>query len=202
VEEIASLVRYAPGGKANRTVAFISPHAGAGTTTCAANLAKYLADVVGAKVLLVDANLRHPSVHELAGVEQQTGLTELLTDSLPLSKATKPTTQPRLQVLTSGVVVDNAYRLLVPEALQEKLLDAASDYDFIILDCAPVNPYFESLGVAALCDGVLLVIEGEKTRRQPAEMAKSRLEQTNSKLLGVVMNKRKFYIPNSIYQRL
>ncbi len=75
-------------------------------------------------------------------------------------------------------------------------------YDFVILDAPPIHGFAETRVLCPKVDGVILVIESGKTRRQVAFSAKKQLEKAGAKLLGVVVNKRKYYIPEFIYRRL
>lgn len=202
-KQLANLVQLLPASNNRlRTLALVSSSPGEGTSTCTANLAKYLASPLGAKVLLVDCNLHHPSVHEIAGVKQESGLTDLLRGEVDLARAAKATRLSTLFVLTSGVGTADPALALDGPLLQERLLNESRGYDFVIFDCPPVNVYHEATNAAALCDGVLLVVEGEKTRRQSAQSAKAHLSKANCRILGVFMNKRKFYIPQALYKRI
>ncbi len=201
-KQLANLVQLLPSSQDRlRTLALVSSNQGEGTSTCTANLAKYLAASVAARVLLVDCNLHHPSVHEMAGVAKENGLIDLLKGEIDLDRAAKPTPIPRLFVLTSG---ENGGSVVPLDGrlLRDRLLSQTVGYDFVLFDCPPINVYLEATNAAALCDGVILVVEGEKTRRQAAQSAKAQLSQANCKILGVFMNKRKFYIPQAIYERL
>lgn len=202
--QLAKLVQHFPAAQPARprTVALMSSNRREGTTTCTVNLARYLAESWPARVLMVDANLRHPALHLIAGVENHGGLTELLQGDIELEPAIKTTALPHLFVLTSGGPAVHPNQLLTVPALEERLLRGARSFDFVIFDCAPVNFYAEATSVAASCDGVVLVVEAGRTRRQAAQKAKTLLRQASCNVLGVFMNKRKFHIPKFIYDRL
>lgn len=201
--QLANLVQLLPAARQRlRTLALVSANEGEGTSTCVANLAKHLADQVRARVLMIDCNLYHPMLHELAGADNDEGLTDVISGAIELPSAIKQTRVPTLSLVSSGKAVVYPSLVLEPALLRERLMDRIAGFDFVLLDCPPVNSHFESARLAALCDGVILVVEGEKTRRQAAQNAKAQLNQARCKLLGVFMNKRKMYIPKPIYDRL
>jgi capsular exopolysaccharide synthesis family protein len=202
-DQLGNLVQHLPVHKARlRSLALVSTNRGEGTSTCTVNLAKYMAETFGSRVLIVDANLRHPTLHELTGVEREGGLAEILNGDIELEAAMKKTIVPTLFVVTAGSESQHVNRLLDAAVLEERLLRESQGFDFVVFDCPPVNVYLEATNVARLCDSVILVVEGEKTRRQAAKRALDQLTRASCRTLGVFMNKRKFYIPKLIYDRL
>ena len=202
-DQLAHLNKYLPESRERpRILAFVSSNPGEGTSTCIANFARYVAEHLERSVLLIDGNLRTPGLHDAAGVPRRNGLAELLGGAIELSDAVKRTSVPNLSLITSGENGESPQRLLDRALIQERLLNQARGYDYLLLDCPPVNRYSESTVLASLCDGVVLVVLGESTRREVAARAKQDLLDAKCRLLGVFMNKRKFYIPKSLYQRL
>jgi capsular exopolysaccharide synthesis family protein len=185
-----------------RSIAFVGSGRSEGTTTCVANMASYLVNR-RSRVLMVDANLHHPSLHAIAGVDRDTGLLELLSGEIDLRSALKAAGPYGLSVLTSGAATeDGATALIVPSVFQDRLLSHTREFDFVLVDCPAVNAYEEAAMTAATCDAVVLVIEGGKTLREEAHASKALLMRAHCRVLGVVMNKRKFYVPKFLYDRL
>jgi Mrp family chromosome partitioning ATPase len=151
--------------------------------------------------LIVDANTHDPALHRLSGVEQAGGVQEILDHGLSAEQAVKPTTVSGLFVITSGDS-NGGDGQIAPAVLQQKILATACDYNYILLDCPAVNAYEGTASIAALCDAVILVIEGGRTLRQSAKAAKQLLVRANCNILGVFINKRRFYIPQFLYDRL
>lgn len=202
-DQLAHLNKYLPeSGERPRRLAFVSSNPGEGTSTCVANFARYLAGHLERSVLLVDGNLRTPSLHDAAGVPKRNGLGELLGGAIELSDAVKQTSVRNLSLITSGENGETPQRLLDRDSIRERLLNHTRGYDYVLLDCPPVNRFSESTVLASLCDGVVLVVLGESTRREAAARAKQDLLDAKCRLLGVFMNKRKFYIPKALYRRL
>jgi capsular exopolysaccharide synthesis family protein len=188
--------------RALRTIALVGSGRREGTSTCTASLGAYLASR-HARVLMVDVNPHNPALHEYAGVDIEKGLAELLDGSISITSAVKATAIPNLFVLPSGYRSQfSTNGLVLPAALRERVLNWVLDYDYVLLDCPAVNEYHDAAAAAALCDGAILVIEGGRTQRRAAQAAKLALSRANCNVIGVFLNKRKFYIPQFLYDRL
>jgi Mrp family chromosome partitioning ATPase len=185
-----------------RIVGFASPGRGEGTSTCVAALGVYLASRHGA-LLVVDANHHSPTLHAIAGVDERPGLAELVAGEIDLAKAAQPTGLPELFVLASGDQ-DRARRNGMPVrgALQPRLRECAARFEIVLVDCPAVNPYGDAASIAAACDAVVLVVDGSRTKREAAQAAKAMLTRANCSIAGAFMNRRQFYIPQFLYDRL
>ena len=185
-----------------RTVAFVASGHGEGTTTSLANVGAYLARH-HARVLMIDANQQRPALHTIARVTRDPGLLEVMTGEIDLKTAIQPTAVQTLFVLSSGDperVSPN--RLLLPSALRERVLSRANDFDFVLVDCPAVNAHEEAAVTAATCDAVIMVVEAGRTLREQAQASKALLMRAHARILGVFMNKRKYYVPQFLYDRL
>lgn len=183
-----------------RTIAFASAARGLGTSTCVASLGRYLASR-RAKVLMIDANFHSPTLHALAGVDQENGLSDVIAGGADVAETIKPTPVPGLFVVTSGGW-PQADRLLPAAALRQHVLCRTSEYDYVLLDCPAVNAHEDAGLTAATCDGVILVIEAARTSREAAQASKALLARAQCTILGVFMNRRQFYVPKFLYDRL
>jgi len=183
-----------------RIIALISPGRREGTTSCTVSLGRYLAGRRG-RVLMIDANSHDPALHDVSGVEQGGGVHEVFDGELALERAVKPTSVQGLFVMTSGHA-DAGNGQVLPSLMREKILNSACEYDFVLVDCPAVNVYEGSASIAALCEGVIMVVQGGRTLRQAAKAAKQLLQRANCNLLGVFINRRKYYIPQFLYERL
>ena len=203
VEQLGFLIQQFPVARQRlRSLALVSASREEGTTTCTANLSKFVTETSDSTVLMVDANLHHPALHQLAGVDQRSGLAEILQGTCTLEDAVQETRVRHLSIVTSGASERPTSHLLATSALERGVLQPAEEFDLVVFDCPAVNPYLEAASVAALCDGVILVVQGGVTRREVAQSAKALLERAGCKLLGVFMNRRKYYVPKAIYDRL
>jgi non-specific protein-tyrosine kinase len=185
-----------------RIIGFASPGRGEGTSTCLAALGVYLASRHDG-VLAIDANHHNPALHAIAGVAQSPGLAELLAADLELGRALQPTALPALFVIASGAVGSGrSGGRLSPAALHERLVECAARFDMVLVDCPAVNAYGDAASIAAVCDAVVLVVDAGRTRREAAQASKALLERANCLVVGAFMNRRRFYIPQFLYDRL
>ncbi len=164
-----------------------SPDSGDGKSTTAANLAIVLAQQ-GKQVLLVDTDLRKPSVHYAFKVSNLTGLTNILTREITLNEGIKSTVIPDLFVLTSGQIPPNPSELLGTKCMELLMEEMKNQFDYVVFDTPPILAVTDAQIIANKCDGVVLVVASGKTHRDKALKAKELLAKAKSHLLGVVVN--------------
>ena len=170
-----------------KTIMVTSPDFSEGKSTTAANLAIVLAQQ-GKHVLLVDTDLRKPSVHFTFNVSNILGLTNILTKEITLDRGTLKTGVLNLEILTSGPIPRNPSELLHSNAMDVVLRKLKNIYDYIIFDTPPVLDVTDAQIMANQCDGVIMVIASGKTNKDRALEAKGILEKAQSELLGVIVN--------------
>lgn len=164
---------------------------GEGKTVTAVNTAVTLAQL-GARTLLIDADLRGAGCHRVLAVDNYLGLTEVLTGSRELhDEVIQLTEVENLHILTSGSVPPNPAELLGSKKMAETLIHLREHYEYIVIDSSPVLPASGSLRLAKLADGVVVVANGVTTPRQQVRSACARLGYARAKILGVVLNKMK-----------
>lgn len=173
--------------KRHAVIQVTSPESGDGKTTMAANLALAMAQS-GKSVLLVDADLRRPTVHQLFGVSQEIGLADILTGEIDSPNAVRETIVPGLSLLTSGATPENPAELLASSRLDELLGRLGKEFDFVLVDTPPLLAVSDASIVARRMDGVVLVLRIAKNRRQSAQRATELLEALDVSVLGVVAN--------------
>ena len=159
-----------------------------GKSTTAVNLAVTLSDA-GARVLLVDADLRRPSLHRVLGIEGAVGLSTVLSGRVSLADATQPWRSASLQVLASGGVPPNPTHL-VGSAAMDRLLAAARDaFDAVVIDSPPLVPVTDAALLAAKADGALVVVDTRRTHRATLATAIGNLHLARAEVVGVVLNR-------------
>ena len=158
-----------------------------GKTTTAINLATSLAQM-GQRVLLVDADLRRPSLHRSFNLAATPGLSNFLVGKAELSAVLKKTPIEGLQVLVSGPIPPMPAELLGSHRMGELLDQLRPQFDTVLLDTPPVVAVTDATLLATMADGVLLVVSCGKTTREQAKVALLTLEKAGIKPLGVVMN--------------
>ncbi|GAA0486613.1 CpsD/CapB family tyrosine-protein kinase [Salinibacillus aidingensis] len=172
------------------------PSEGKSLTT--ANVAVVFAQQ-GKKVLLVDADLRKPTVHYTFQVDNTTGLSNYLIGDADLESTTSQTEVPNLDVATCGPIPPNPSEILSSKRMQQYIAEAKEAYDIVIFDTPPVLAVTDPSILAKECDGVLLVVRSKITEHEAAEKSKEQLEQVQARILGVVLNDREVKESNYYY---
>lgn len=171
---------------------------GEGKSTTVANLAVVFAQQ-GKRVLLVDADLRKPTVHYTFNQTNTFGLTSVLTKQMTLEKAVSDTEEKNLYVLTSGPIPPNPAELLSSRAMEQFFHDTQDLFDIILFDTPPVLAVTDAQILANKCEGTILVVSSGKTEKELVVKAKELLDSAQSKLLGVVLNNKKLQNNNYYY---
>ena len=195
------LIRHANPERKITTLLLSSSKAGEGTSTVLRTFAITLASS-GDRVLVVDANLRNPTLHSLFNVEKKNGLTELLINRNTLPDAIKKTQIKHLSIITSGIPHSNPSSVLDSSSLASVIEQMKEHYDWILFDSPPINACNDSSTLASKMDGAVMVVQAENTRWEVAQRARERIESDKVKILGVVLNRRKMYIPDWAYKLL
>ncbi|MEH7440217.1 CpsD/CapB family tyrosine-protein kinase [Neobacillus drentensis] len=195
---IRTNIQYSSVDQEVKTLLVTSSGPGEGKSTTVANLAVVFAQQ-GKKVLLVDADLRKPTVHYTFNQTNRFGLTSVLTKQVSLENAVVDTEEKNLFVLTSGPVPPNPAELLSSHAMEQLLKDAQQVFDLILFDTPPILVVTDAQILANKCKGTLLVVSSEVTEKERAVKAKELLEAAQGKLLGVVLNNKKVQDTNSYY---
>ncbi|MCR2823809.1 CpsD/CapB family tyrosine-protein kinase [Lederbergia panacisoli] len=173
-----------------RTIMVTSSGPAEGKSTTAANLAVVFAQQ-GKRVLLVDADMRKPTVHYTFGMNNAYGLTNILTRQMELTEAVKTTDLSTLDILSSGPIPPNPAELLSGKGMGGFFINAKEEYDTIVFDTPPVLAVTDAQVLANKCDGTILVISSGKTEIESAQKTKDLLMSAKAKVLGVVLNNKK-----------
>jgi len=162
------------------------PHEGKSMT--ALNLAVATA-LSGEKVILVDCDLRRPSLHRLLGIPNNIGFSNVVMGTHSLREAIQDTRIPGLQVITGGTIPPNPFKLLKSKAAKSCLQQISELADFVVIDTPPVLVMADAQVAASLADASLLVISSKDARRKEAVRTSTVLAQTGTEVLGIVLNK-------------
>jgi protein-tyrosine kinase len=173
-----------------RSIMITSASPSEGKSTTVANLAIVFAQQ-NKKVLLIDADLRRPTVHYTFRTENLRGLTNVLTGQASLDGVVSPTEVPNLEVLTCGPIPPNPAELLSSNAMTNLLEQAKEQYDMVIIDTPPVLAVTDGQVLANKTDGVVLVVKSGQTEVEAAIKAKELLLNAKGKLLGTILNYKK-----------
>lgn len=173
-----------------RSIMVTSSGPGEGKSTTTANLAVVFAQQ-GKSVLLVDADLRKPTVHYTFKLNNILGLTSILTNQTTLKEAVSKADESSLYILSSGPVPPNPSELLGSKAMKSFMKEALEEFDLIIFDTPPVLAVTDAQILGNLCNGSVLVVSSGKTEKESLLKTKEILTNSNGKLLGVVLNNKK-----------
>lgn len=171
-----------------KTLMITSTQTGEGKTTTISNLAVTYAQE-GKRVLLVDADMRKPSLHRVFSVPNHQGLSTLLTGHTSVQDSIQETIVSNLSLLPSGPVPANPAELMDSAVMRELLEQLKPEYDVILLDTPSVLSVSDSVIVSALCDGVVMIVASGKVRKDHLKKAKEQLDHVNANMLGIVINK-------------
>jgi len=165
-----------------------SPEMGDGKTVVAANLAVATAHG-GQRTLLIDADLRRPRAHEVLGVADQPGLSELLLGKVRPDPESWATDIPNLYFLPAGVVDQPPPELLGSQRMVQLLEFLRKHFDVIVIDSPPVLAVTDSVLLAQLCEATLMVISAGRTDAKALDIARQTLESVNVSIAGVIFNR-------------
>jgi capsular exopolysaccharide synthesis family protein len=170
-----------------RVVLLTSPSPGEGKTLTTLNLAIALAQDSN-KVLVIDADLRKGCCHSRLGLQNRFGLSDVLTRNPSLDGIIQKTSVDGLSLISRGSSHTNPSDLLRSNRMRAMLTQLRETYDFILLDTPPVIAVSDAAVLSSLCDGILLVLHGQKTTTPSAQLALERLQMVRAPVLGVILN--------------
>lgn len=159
-----------------------------GKTVVATNLATSIAEA-GQRVLLIDADLRRPRVHQVFGLPQEPGLSNLLIGAAKASDVVRNSRTPALRVITAGRIPPNPAELLGSRRFREFLEMLRETFDWVVLDSPPVLAVTDAPIVAHLSSGVVFVVSAGATARNNARTALEQLYRVRAQVFGAVLNK-------------
>jgi len=173
--------------RALKTLVITSAGVSEGKSTTLANLAVVSAQA-GRRIILVDADLRRPMLHQVFGLANDAGLTTMMMDDAALaSPPLNQTGVDGLSVLTSGPLPPNPAEVMGSRRMEEIIAALAERADQVLFDTPPVVAVTDAAVLATKADGVVLVISAGHTRRDHARTAVQRLQQINARLVGAVL---------------
>ncbi|MBC7632320.1 polysaccharide biosynthesis tyrosine autokinase [Aeromicrobium sp.] len=176
------------GGDAATSVVITSSVPGEGKTTTAINLAASLAEQ-GDRVLLVDADLRRPSVAESTGLEGSVGLSTILIGKVDLGNAIQHWGDTTLDVLTSGAIPPNPLNLIDSQAMLDLIEKANASYDFVVIDSPPLLSVVDAAVLSHQCDGPLVVAAAGRTKRRQVATALEALTVAGVSPIGMILTR-------------
>ncbi len=185
---VRTAVDYATKGNVRKILQITSCQPGEGKSTTSVALAADFARV-GRRVLLIDCDLRRPSIHRQLEIPNKTGLMDVLTGDAKLADVVQKFGPENLYVLTLGPKPSNPVQILSGEIFQNFVESAAKDYDVVIIDSPPVMGMADAQLIARTADATVLIIEAGRSHFGQAKLAVRKVEEAGTKVIGVVMTK-------------
>ncbi|HIO92644.1 MAG TPA: polysaccharide biosynthesis tyrosine autokinase [Leucothrix mucor] len=188
IRSLRTSLRFSTQEGAPKSMFITSSAAGEGKSTVALNLATAYAQA-GNRILLIDADLRNPTLHKLFRLENYRGLTNYLAGGGSSSDIYHPTMIKNLDVITSGPIPPDPVELLSGKRMGTLLSNSSADFDYIIIDGPPVLGLADALVISGLCDATILTVEAGKTRKVTLMKSLKRLERAHSNLVGLLFTR-------------
>jgi len=204
-DEIAKLAQrlflLSGDGAAPRAVVFCGIERSSGTSWICAKVARAVAAQGAKLVCAVDVNLRAPALHTYLRVANRSGLADAVRQTGPIRSFLERGPGGNLWVLPVGLDA-NPGVILSSQRFRERVNELRAEFDYVIFDAPSITQSGDAALIGQLLDGVVLVVGANSTRRETARKAKESLDAANVRLLGTVLNKRTFPIPEALYRRL
>jgi capsular exopolysaccharide synthesis family protein len=185
---IRTNVLFASADVGSKSIVVTSTSPGEGKTLVSTNLATSMA-MAGQRVLLIDADMRRPKVHETFELAQEPGLSNFLVGDTKASEAVRRTPVKNLWVMPAGKHPPNPAELLGSRMFKDFLTSLGEHFDYVILDSPPVMAVTDACVVSNLATGVVFVVGAEMTSRGAAKAAVDQLDSAKSKHVGAILNR-------------
>lgn len=183
---IKTNIKYSSADKHKKVILVTSTEAGEGKSTISSNLALSLSQD-NKKIVIVDGDLRKPSIHKQFRISGSVGLTEVLIGEQSLSSV-KYKINPYLDAITSGHIPPNPAELLASEEMEKLIKNLKEEYDYVIIDTNPIGLVADAQILSSKVDGVILVARYEKTKKENLLNCKKMIDQVGGNTIGVVLN--------------
>ncbi|MGH4119871.1 CpsD/CapB family tyrosine-protein kinase [Clostridium sp.] len=181
-------IQFSSLDKEIRSIVVTSSGPGEGKSTVMANLALTMAES-GKKVILLDCDLRKPTIHKKIGITNTTGLTNILVQNVKKQECIFKTTIDNLYVLTSGPIPPNPAELLGTKKMRDFIEELKGEFDLVLIDAPPVLAVTDAQILSTIADGVIFVASYGEAQKNAVIDAKLSIDKVGGKVLGIVFNK-------------
>ncbi|GAA0861349.1 CpsD/CapB family tyrosine-protein kinase [Paraclostridium tenue] len=186
---IRTNIQFSSIDKKIKTILVTSSKQDEGKSTVISNMAVSFAALEEKKVLIIDADLRNPSVHRKFSLTNTYGLTEILIGEKNFKQVVQNTKINNLQILAAGKMPPNPSEMLISKKMKEFIKTLEEIYDYIFIDTPPIGIITDAGAIANYSDATILVVGSRETDIEMAKMTKEKLEKVKANIIGVVLNK-------------
>ncbi|MFH2138083.1 MAG: CpsD/CapB family tyrosine-protein kinase [Candidatus Omnitrophota bacterium] len=205
VEQYRSIRTYInslKGENLARSIVISSANRFEGKTITSINLAIVMAEERGKRVVLVNADFRFPAVEKLLNISDSSGLSEYLQDKITLDEALSKADIKGVTVLPSGRLPLKPAELLAGQKMKDLIEALEKRFDYVLIDTPAIIPVADVRILGSLVDGVILVVQASRTRREVVLRVQEQLNSLKARLLGVVLSNVEYHIPEYIHRHL
>lgn len=188
LRSVRTAVIFSSAADGARSLMVTSTAPSEGKTVMSSNLGLALAQAE-LRTLVIDGDMRRPRIHEVFGVDQEPGLSNVLVGTASLEQAIRATDSPFLAVLPAGHVPPNPAELLSSPRYRRLIEELGTQYDWIVVDAPPVMAVTDAAVVSHSVSGVVFVVGAEMIPRRTAQNAIEQLTQAQAKIIGIVLNR-------------
>ncbi|MGL6106529.1 CpsD/CapB family tyrosine-protein kinase [Romboutsia sp.] len=189
--EIRTNIEHYNAEKKIKTILITSTSNREGKTIVASNLAISFA-YINKKVLIIDCDLRKPSIYEYFDVINEQGIIDILLDKNKIEECIKKTNIDNLDILTTGSIPINPPELLSSPKIKEIIENVKNIYDYIFIDTSPIGCVIDANIIVEHTDGVIFVVSSNEINRSEIKIAEEKLKNIGANVIGVILNKYKF----------
>ncbi len=180
-------ILYMGADGSNRVIQIDSACSSEGKTTICCNLAVSLGQT-NKKVVVVDLDFRRPNAHKVFGLSKTNGISEYMLGTLGFKDIIKHTSYENVDLITGGENVYNSSLILVSDTFKEMIASLRKEYDYVLLDCAPILTISDYIHISKVSDGVLFVVAHASTSKTNVADAIKELRRNDIKILGSVFS--------------
>ena len=187
IRSVRTNIQFSGVDKENKIISVTSTKPAEGKSTVLYNLAKSFAEN-GDKVILLDCDLRNPSIDEIAGVNFNLGITNYLTGKADINDVIiKDREQSNLDLILTGPIPPNPSEMLASKVFANLIKNLAETYDYVFIDTPPVGLFTDASIVSTLSDGIIYVVKSSDTKREEIAQALENLKRVDANILGMVL---------------
>lgn len=188
------------GKKQIQTIYITSSSPSEGKTITALSMAWSLSTETNLKILLIEGNLYSPKIHQLFNVDSMCGTAGLFSGEMLCKRPFRKTEYDNLTIVPHGSRYAMSVDIFRSKGFGENLNQLKQEFDYIILDGRAVFSSSDAIAAAKCVDGVIFVLEAEKTKLEVFQAAREKIDLAGGDIIGAVLNKRKYYIPKIFYK--